>query len=51
MVLSILTLKEGLSPIKLLGIAIIFSSTLGLSLLRGKNEVTQQNKGYGAKNA
>lgn len=51
MVLSILTLKEGLSPTKLLGIAITFSSILGLSLLRGKSEVTQQNKGYGAKNA
>ncbi|MEM2913417.1 MAG: DMT family transporter, partial [Candidatus Bathyarchaeia archaeon] len=51
MVLSILTLKEGLSPIKLLGITVTFSSILGLSLLRGKSEVAPRNKGYGTKNA
>lgn len=44
MILSILTLGERISPIKLLGIAITFLSILGLSLLRGKTELITQKK-------
>jgi len=45
MILSLFTLGEKISPIKLLGIVITFSSILGLSLLRGKSELITQRRG------